>query len=264
MPNAVRVSEKRFRALWADRSLSKADIGRLLGCTGVTVWRMAKEFGLPPRPHSGGRVIDVAVVRAMWDQGMTAPQIAARMGRTQPTIESIIKRNGFPPHGRGHAPKLTVDARFRAMWAARVPLAEMALAYGVTQTTIMATAKRGGLPARVAAYAVAVDDRFRSMWAAGVMLVGMAAAFGVDVKSIKAAADRAGLPRRVRGSGPRITLAEWQSCQAQDRLREAMAVSAAIERRALRMAEMVDVVMSPAGKAAVQAARMQREMGRAA
>lgn len=213
MGHVLRVSERRVRALWADLTLTQAEIASALGCTKKGLWGLAKRLDLPPRPAVHKRAVDVAAIRAQCEAGLSPMQIARLLGLKHRTVKSVIERHGLRRNGRAvaHAPLMA-------------------------------------------------DDRFRSMWAARVRLADMAAAYGVSVMSIRSAARRDGLPARGCAKGFTITMEAWQ----QDRLREAMAASAQIERKALRLANMVDVVSSPAAVAAVQAARVKRELGRVA
>lgn len=164
MGRVVRVSERRLRGLWADLTLTQAEIAAQLGCAPKTVWTWAKRYGLPKRPAVLKSAVDVAAVRALCEAGHSPLQIARRLGLKHATVCSVIVRKRLQRNGKS-VPHISLrsDDRFRAMWAAGVHLSDMAAVYGVADGTIWNVARRDGLPARVRGVGPRVTiDQFRS------------------------------------------------------------------------------------------------------
>lgn len=95
----VKVSRPAFAALWADRSLTLADIGkRIGGLHPVNVGELGKRLGLPkriggpkPRLNFGPEFV------AMWRAGVKSRDMARYYGCSQPRISREVVARGLDP-----------------------------------------------------------------------------------------------------------------------------------------------------------------------
>lgn len=97
------VSEAAFRRMWMDLTMSREEIGALIGITPQCVMKRAQRRGLPSRKvlaHDTCRVFDVDEFRDMWVTGVRTKDILAHFGCSNPTTTAAAKRFGLPPRGR--------------------------------------------------------------------------------------------------------------------------------------------------------------------
>lgn len=93
------ISEREFRALWEDESLTMADIGRKLGISECAVAARGKARGLGRRPrltaHSVKRA-DQDLFRAMWMANVIMRDMRARFGLSHTGVAETARRLGCP------------------------------------------------------------------------------------------------------------------------------------------------------------------------
>lgn len=110
-----RYSPALLRALWADDSLSLAEIGaRLGGMHPVNVGKRGARLGLPPRRLGPKPSVEIGPeFDLMWSMGVKSQEIARFYGLSQPRISRIVRGRGLqlriPPAPQG---RLTL-AHFR-------------------------------------------------------------------------------------------------------------------------------------------------------
>jgi hypothetical protein len=112
---AKRPAEAGFRALWADATLSNADIAARCGMSRDMVTFHGRSLGLPRR-RSGRRSqfgFD-ATFDAMWRAGVLAREIARAYGCSARLVPHTAAQRGLPARGRFAGVVVTL-ADFRAL-----------------------------------------------------------------------------------------------------------------------------------------------------
>lgn len=121
------VSEAAFRRMWMDLTISREEIGALIGITPQCVMKRAKRRGLPSRrdlKRETCRAFDVDEFRDMWVTGVRTKDILAYFGCSNPTTTEAAKRFGFPPRGRSWQYRgITID-EYREIQLGRAMAAE--------------------------------------------------------------------------------------------------------------------------------------------
>lgn len=130
------------------------------------------------------------------------------------------------------------EAEFRRLWARQDMTAyRVAEALGCGATTAIKRAKRLGLPDKPKGYRAQVDtNELRTLWLLGISRAEIAAHLGITGSWVCRLAAALGLPPRGRGARPRMTLAAYRETL----LAKAMAETARIEQRQIKLAEMWD------------------------
>jgi len=100
--------------------------------------------------------IDYDSVLRLRSEGLSASQIAARLGCSTASVHASTKKFGLERKPSGPVPQLS-DAEITQMWHDGVRLQEIADKCGVSTTTIYAYAKRLQLPKRPRASRPTVD-----------------------------------------------------------------------------------------------------------
>lgn len=97
-----KLSEAEFRRLWADLSVSVAEIGRRLGISGNAVKQRAKVRNLPDRPKGRpfARVHDHDRIVALYRSGLSMIAVARVMGCTLHNVLMALRRAGVPSRDR--------------------------------------------------------------------------------------------------------------------------------------------------------------------
>lgn len=98
------VSEAAFRRMWMDLTMTRAEIGAVIGITPQCVMKRAKRRGLPSRrdlKRETCRVFDVDEFRDMWVAGVRTKDILAHFWCSNPTTTDAAKRFGLSPRGKG-------------------------------------------------------------------------------------------------------------------------------------------------------------------
>ncbi len=114
-----RISEAEFRRLWFDRSLTAAQIGKMLGITQSAVAYRAKARGLPPRGNSKERIHAfqgkrIDALRALWAAGVRRRDIADAFGVHENTVGEAVVRLGLPPRGKASSHKAITLAEYNS------------------------------------------------------------------------------------------------------------------------------------------------------
>lgn len=136
----TRLSVAAFSRLWADRSLTVAQIAAAIGVASEqAVAARAKKRGLPDRNDMKGasrRKIDVAEFKAMWAFGVSTREIAAHFGISVAGVKIAVARYDLPRRmGRsGCRPQLTVADYRTAVAVAR--MADVAKAEQLASTAL--------------------------------------------------------------------------------------------------------------------------------
>ena len=91
--------------------------------------------------------IDYASLLELRSAGLTASQIAARLGCSKDSVHAVAKKFGLERRLSGPTPQLS-DAEITQLWHDGVSLTDMAAQCGVSTTTIYTYAKRLELPRR--------------------------------------------------------------------------------------------------------------------
>ena len=130
---------------------------------------------------------------------------------------------------------------FRAAWAdTETTTKQIAAAFNMSPATANRVAQAMGLPARKKGARLKMrPDLFRAMWLAGVSVAEIVAHFRVDDATVTNTVQRLGV-----GSRPCLTLDDFKA----GLLARAMARSAAIEQRQIKLAEMADNIRPNAGR----------------
>ena len=117
----VRVSRPAFAALWGDRTLTLAEIGRRIGgLHPVNVGQLGRKFDLPPR--IGGQKPKVAFgpeFDAMWRDGVSTQAMARFYGCSQPNISKEARRRGHDKRVQYPGRPVLTLAGFRELELAR-------------------------------------------------------------------------------------------------------------------------------------------------
>lgn len=91
------VSKAEFARLWADTSLSQAEIGKALGISQAAVSMRGQTRGLPPRKSGPRRCkINLALLEEMWRAGVSAIGIGKALGVCERTVRSRAAEMGLP------------------------------------------------------------------------------------------------------------------------------------------------------------------------
>ena len=104
-----RIPPAKFARLWADMTLTKAEIAAMCGYTergGLSsVRRKAAAMGLPPRPKQrAGRmvaVIEEALFRRMWAYRVSTKEMGSHINTHPATISNTARRLGLPHRRAG-------------------------------------------------------------------------------------------------------------------------------------------------------------------
>jgi hypothetical protein len=102
---AVRFSEKLFRSLWADTSVSIDEIADRFGTGRRWPALQASRLGLPSRhtgPRQHVRQINYTDLARLWNAGLSPAAIAKALGmRHRQYVWKIARRIGLPPRPVG-------------------------------------------------------------------------------------------------------------------------------------------------------------------
>jgi hypothetical protein len=93
------ISEREFRAMWDDESLTMAEIGRLLGISETAVAARGKARGLGKRPRLTSHTVkraDHSLFRAMWMANVIMRDMRARFGLSHTGVAETARRLGCP------------------------------------------------------------------------------------------------------------------------------------------------------------------------
>jgi hypothetical protein len=114
------MSYAEFARLWADTSISIAQIGALAGISQQAVQQRAKARGLPLRGLRGvPRVIqDDDEFKAMWGAGVGRAEMARHFGVCEPLIGIQARRLGLPKRRLHWRKAITVQGWLMAREAA--------------------------------------------------------------------------------------------------------------------------------------------------
>ena len=115
-----RVSEAEFRRMWADLSLSQAEIGRRLGISGEAVRFRAASRDLPPRPPQRpfARQFDHERIVRLYLAGMSADAVAKRVGCSRAVVKAAVIRAGHQMRSRNMPGRPKPDDLLREAMAA--------------------------------------------------------------------------------------------------------------------------------------------------
>jgi hypothetical protein len=134
----VKVSRPAFAALWADRSLTLAEIGeRIGGLHPVNVGELGRRLGLPPR--IGGqkpRVKFGPEFDAMWRDGVSTRAMARFFGCSQPNISKEARRRGLAKRVQYPGRPVLTLAEFREAALARALSRALARSAAETQAAL--------------------------------------------------------------------------------------------------------------------------------
>ena len=98
MPSPIDIDEAQLRALWADASLSQAQIAKALGCSSSLVGTLVHRYGLPPRVY---QKYDAELIRRLWLlTTMTTQEIAYEVGCSRQYVSYRVEQMGLPPRGK--------------------------------------------------------------------------------------------------------------------------------------------------------------------
>lgn len=122
---AGRYDSVKMRALWADDTLSVAEIGKVFGLSARQLGNIAAYSGFPPRRLGPKVHYDLNLFRRAWLAGVSSGEIARSIGRDQSTLSSMARREGLPPRRGGFQPTMTL-AQFLASEAEAQLAAAMA------------------------------------------------------------------------------------------------------------------------------------------
>jgi biotin operon repressor len=196
-PRRTAQQETLLRTLWADATLTRTEIARLLGVVPWTVTAWAVDLQLPvrPSPPPGRGRIDPDRLRAVWsDQGWTQRQIAAEFGVSVRTAIEAAAHLGLPVPRPVRGQKVTDDA-IRAAWDEPISVAESARRLNVSESMLSHRAKMLGLPSRRGR--IHTDPRLPELWAdESLSLTAIADALDVSRDTVRRHAAVLGLAGR--------------------------------------------------------------------
>lgn len=113
MKRGKTVSEAEFRRMWADTSISQAEIGRRLGISGEAVRYRAASRNLPPRSPARpfARKFDHARIVRMYRAGLAMHVIAGVLGCTTSVVRLALDNAGVKRRSR-HDPAGVTAAEY--------------------------------------------------------------------------------------------------------------------------------------------------------
>lgn len=109
-PRTFSLSE--LRRLWADDSLTNAQIAVAVGYSERGLCTVARKLGLPPRRIGPKVTFDTDLFERLWRAGVGAREIAGLFGCNRFTLSSAAARMGLPLRGGGWSPVITL-AQYR-------------------------------------------------------------------------------------------------------------------------------------------------------
>ena len=177
----VRVSRPAFAALWADRSLSLADIGqRIGGLHPVNVGQLGRRFQLPPRiSGQKPKVVFGPEFDAMWRAGVKTRDMARFYGCSQPNISKEARRRNHPCRDQYPGRPVISLAEFMETGFAR-RLAESA------QETACAMRDSEMVDAPSTSQIMAARRaKVRELWSAGLSLAQIQAKLAISLSTLK-------------------------------------------------------------------------------
>lgn len=131
-----RISSAEFAALWADHSITRAEIGRRVNLCEKAVTKRAVALGLPLRGQGSKKPslkpADEPLFRDLWRAGVSAAEIAERFGFKYRTVANTCARLKLPKRPPGQRPKMTM-AQYRETLLGRA----MARAAAIEQGAII-------------------------------------------------------------------------------------------------------------------------------
>lgn len=112
-----RISDAEFRRLWADLSITVAEIGERLGIGQTAVSSRARTRKLPPRPARNGvtPVCNPAVLTRLWLADVPILEIAGALGCDEKTVRNTRRRLGLPERGPGKRKTAVSLSDYRAL-----------------------------------------------------------------------------------------------------------------------------------------------------
>lgn len=120
MSHFKKIPPAKFERLWADKTITRAEIGRQVGLCEGAVFMRAKAMKLALRglasktPH----IKDTELFKVMWMAGAGVDDIAAHFKVTPRTVGNTRERLGLKPRNRGQRPTATVMGILMARQAA--------------------------------------------------------------------------------------------------------------------------------------------------
>jgi hypothetical protein len=111
-----RISSRDLAAMWADRSITRAQIAATVGLSERAVTMRVKAMGLPLRGRDTKRpsITDKALFADLWWCGVGSSEIAAHFGVGPRTVANTRDRLGLPNRHPGKRPAMTLAAFFIA------------------------------------------------------------------------------------------------------------------------------------------------------
>ncbi|WP_433542074.1 hypothetical protein ACQP10_37950 (plasmid) [Streptosporangium sandarakinum] len=197
-----------------------ADIAARFGVNVGTVRHVAAAAGTPGRSVGSPRELDYRRIQALAAKGMSAEEIAAKVGSTPGTIKQLLRRlrNADPAYLSGprkgvkrrRGPRSPLDLDVGAMaaqYAAGTLVEEIARTHGCSVSLVYQRLRRAGVqPNRQGKPRVGNREEIAAAYAAGRSMLDICATFGVNKTTAGRLVSEAEVEQRPAGA-PRVT--DW-------------------------------------------------------
>lgn len=122
-----RLSRAQFAALWADRSMTVDEVGRIVGLSRRGTTRRAAAYGLALRGKASKRptIKDTDAFALLWREGVATQQIAEHFGVSNRTVANTVTRLCLQNRQQGERPRVPSVAAALMLQAAKAEQARL-------------------------------------------------------------------------------------------------------------------------------------------
>jgi DNA-directed RNA polymerase specialized sigma24 family protein len=147
----IHIPKKELERLYYDEGLTQAQIASRYGCSSTTIYKLMQEYDLKTRITADYYRVEIAreTLQALYDEGLTQAQIAARLGCSKGAIANRMREYGIVT--RTYADYYQVEIpreTLRALCDEGLTPAEIAGRLGCSKDVVHKRLKQYGLKAR--------------------------------------------------------------------------------------------------------------------
>lgn len=207
LPNRPTMKQKRkaldadhVRQVWADTQLvTMADKAAALGCGEKALNDRRRALGLPDLARGPKPRLDKALLRRLWDAGVSSSEIAPALGVSRDVVIYTAKRMGLARRCVAYRPLKTLSEVMQGALQAKLREAARIEAAALLNAEMVDRIQPDPVD----------EGALRRMWAAGLTVADIAKHFKRHPATIKAEMVRLDLPRRGAGWRPAQSLDQY-------------------------------------------------------
>jgi len=191
---------EQVRQVWADvRLVTMADKAAVLGCGEKALNERRRALGLPDLPCGPKPRLDRALLRRLWDAGVSSSEIAPALGVSRDVVVYTAKRMGLARRGVAYRPLKTMAEVMQAALQAKLREAARIESAALLNAEMVDRIQPDQIN----------EGALRRMWDAGLTVADIAKHFKRHPATIKAEMVRLDLPRRGHGWRPLQSLDQY-------------------------------------------------------